>query len=134
MCLFTNRKRPIITDENITTYKVLFLDLKSIMQQFQYEMNKPYTEEFVVDIDDDIIVFDGFHSYLTKEIAEVYFKRFALDIDSYFESLKKRYKGICIAECTIPKGSKIYYGIGKSKGECCSNKIIINHKIEQVCA
>lgn len=150
MCLVTADKNRYTAEEDIVVYKILKEDLTSECWDFQYELEKQYSNSLVLqncisfycDVDQEhfrsiygydgnsskelISIAKGFHSLgnikLTKEIFERYHKEI-------FERYHKNssYRKFVIVECIIPKGSKYY------KNELdmyVSNRIIIVKKIE----
>jgi hypothetical protein len=126
MCLYSQQTNPLIAEEDITVYKLLYnkegtLLLYAPFYGFKYTPNKLYINNDTPDIvkyDDDVTAFHikyrigkgFFHAYTNRDIAK--------------RQLYRGYKYInTILKATIPKGSKYFLGIDN---DICSNQIIIN--------
>jgi hypothetical protein len=128
MCLYSTSVTPLIAEEDITVYKLLYnkegtLLLYAPFYGFKYTPNKLYINNDTPDIekydDDETVAFHHirrkigkgfFHAYINRDIAK--------------RQLYRDYKHInTILKATIPKGSKYFLGIDD---DICSNQIIIN--------
>lgn len=137
MCLIVEKSKKVkVAKENIICYKLLKKDLRSSIQNFQYELGREYEtslskvdcgnlsshwnwcDQDSADAYQDIMELcyayqQGFHSYKTK-------KRAGWECSYYYISSFLLYK------CTIPKGSEY---IEDATGLICSNRIIIVNRI-----
>lgn len=119
MCMITKSDRLFVATEDILCYKIMCSDLRSLVQEFQYELNKLYETEFsfikdlVINDKTLIAIKNGFHSYISKDVLIEKELPFVDDPDTFI-----------IVECTIPKGAEYYTSVYGSY--YCSNKIIIN--------
>lgn len=112
MCLVTNNPEQT-TKEDITCYKVVFLEgnkLLSLYQCFEYILNNLYTTviSYTRDLveEDYICIERAFHSYISLTSAVNFLHVHA---------------GTAIVKCIIPKGAKFY-----QDDECfASSQIII---------
>lgn len=121
MCLATLQREPLITEEDITVYKVFTSEDKSPYQRFDYtpyigklftDPNPDDTVFVVVGSGGQLNVYGGFiHSYTKLQTA-----RNIVAVS-----------GQKIRKCTIPKGTKIF--ISESKYEIASKSIIIGDRI-----
>ena len=101
MCLVTNNPEHI-AKEDITCYKVVFLEdnkLLSLYQGFKYILNNLYTTviSYTHDLieEDYICIERAFHSYTS--------------LDSAIRFLQKHaFSNAVIVKCIIPKGAKFY--------------------------
>ena len=135
MCLVTTQKTALITEKNITVYKVMNKELSAIFKIFKYELNHLYEteikeseewatlgilEKWLDDYPDNswrrhpdlICLGQGFHSI--KKIRNARILKNYLHINTV------------IFKCVIPKGSEYYID---AEGFMISNKIIIKKEI-----
>ena len=137
MCLITEQKIAKILKEDLTVYKTLQIvrgnNLKSMKHEFYWDIGRLYKQPLKVDnipdtmadkiVDDHYFkdggfctaaryltnVHDGFHFYCSKERMG--------------KSCWHGWGEIVRVECTVPKGSRVYFD---ETGLGVANQIIIN--------
>lgn len=119
MCLITKMTEPVITEKDITCYKVIRKSMLSLYyNEFKWEFGKIFTSQLgVVEIPDNAHeIHQGLHSYATlKGLRKAYYT--AIDP--------------CLAvKCTIPSGSKVYTGRHDNLKGYASDQLIINEVID----
>jgi len=138
MCLITTQKEPLITEEEITVYKLMGIDGRSPCQYFQYTFDKLFKTD-ITDLppDSPANCFDGMDgAWLSNHFPEwslINHRRSDLKyvekgfhcafeksrLTLLLRSMHERY----IASCTIPKGSEYYKD---ATGLCVFNQIIVH--------
>lgn len=111
MCLIAKNNVINIAINDITVYKIIKMNNESIYRGFSYNYKKKYklNKSLKIDIDGRrLIIFEGFHAYTSKNIAE----------DNYCDMIFSEK----IVEFIIPKGSE--FVISYDDQEIVSNQII----------
>ena len=121
MCLITKMTEPIITEKDITCYKIIRKDMSSYFYPiFKWEFGKIYTSWLGVLEDigngNSNVIHQAFHSYATLEDL----KR------TYYKSIVP-----CLTvKCTIPSGSRVYKGKHSDLEGYASSQLIIEEVID----
>lgn len=128
MCLFRHGKLQI-ADKDLTTYKVVGINLKSQYYNFQYEIGKTYSKKWDKDFinhceQSDTIGGNAFHSSVDKNKVIWFYGEDSVIKTINDKEIKcpKLHESQILLKCIVPKGS--YYFKGNIK-DIASNKIII---------
>ena len=115
MCLYTLEKKPQTARKNITCYKVIQKNMRSLFCfEFVWEFGKVH--ETTMDTVKGEAVEKAFHSFCSLEDTA----------REYSHSNKP----CMVVECTIPKGAQYYSG-SQPRGEgYASNKLIVNRVVD----
>lgn len=135
MCWYSRKPVLKIADVDIKVYKVMkcvYHSLYSFYYLKHYELNKEYNldKNIPLKYNSDGVgkIEEGFHSYIEYECVEKHKSMnqpiYKIKINKFISYSTTVPHAICIAECTIPKGSYYYINL---MGEVVSNRIIINN-------
>lgn len=113
MCLFKGKNKCKTAEKDITTYKCIYTDNKSLYWFFPYRFNityqKVWNQDFVKYADSsNELGWNAFHSCKDLKICKEFFGQEKQDVK--------------LVKCLIPKGSLYYEG---TYDEIASNQIII---------
>lgn len=124
MCWISKECNKQIAEEDISVFKIVCNDKKSLFRIFPYEENTEYSLRKEIHVYEsnimNFVINEGFHSYCKKcEITHAYGSGFFQVID-LLGTVLLYYSDHLILECLIPKGASYYIN---EKGECVSDKL-----------
>lgn len=122
MCWCSRNCIKQVAKEDISAFKIVWNDKKSLYKSFPYKENIKYSLGKEININNEggiYSIYEGFHSYCKKCEITPYSDGFFRVID-LVGTVSLYYSDHLILECLIPKGAIYYINV---KGECVSDKL-----------